>query len=420
MNEKHLNGHELHPETLALSYGYDPKLSEGSIKPPIFLTSTFQFNSAEDGKSFFELAYGLRTRSEGEIPGLIYSRINNPNLQIFEERIAIWDKAEAGAVFASGMAAISTAMWALLRPGDAVLSSCPIYGGSHYLFQKILPQFGIKTSQVSCGQNVAAALLAEAEKVGVEKVRVLYIETPANPSNLLIDIGAVASVAAELTARTGKKVYTVVDNTFLGPIFQTPSLHGADLTIYSATKFIGGHSDLVAGVVTGPKALMDVVTGFRTILGTVATPFTGWLLLRSLETLGVRMRRQEKSAGAIAAYLKNHPKVSQVLYPGLLEEGDSQYEIYRKQCTGAGALISFEVKGGEAEAFRVLNAFKICRLAVSLGGTESLVEHPMTMTHSDIPREELEAINVTPGLIRMSVGVEHEDDLLADLAQALG
>ncbi|RZA05722.1 MAG: cystathionine gamma-synthase family protein [Proteobacteria bacterium] len=420
MKEKHLNGHELHPETLALSYGYDPKLSEGSIKPPIFLTSTFQFNSAEDGKSFFELAYGLRTKNEGEIPGLIYSRINNPNLQIFEERIAIWDKAEMGAVFASGMAAISTTMWAILRPGDAVLSSCPIYGGTHYLFQKILPQFGITTSQVACGRNVADELRREAEKVGIEKVRVLYIETPANPSNLLIDIAAVAEVAAELTQRTGKKVYTVVDNTFLGPIFQTPSLHGADLTIYSATKFIGGHSDLVAGVVTGPKAIMDLITGFRTILGTVATPFTGWLLLRSLETLSVRMRRQEKSARTIADYLKGHPKVSQVLYPGLLDPSDPQFAVYEKQCTGAGSLISFEVKGGEEEAFKVLNRFKICRLAVSLGGTESLVEHPMTMTHSDIPRAELELINVTPGLIRISVGIEHEDDLLADLAQALG
>jgi methionine-gamma-lyase len=251
------------------------------------------------------------------------------------------------------------------------------------------------------------------------KVKLLYVETPANPNNLLVDIAAVAGLSRELSKAEGRKVLTVVDNTFMGPLFQRPIVQGADLCVYSATKFIGGHSDLVAGVVTGSRELMEPIMGFRTILGTASTPFTGWLLLRSLETLSVRMRRQAKTAKKIALFLKDHGKVRSVSYPGLLKAGQPQYEIYKRQCTGPGSLISFEVEGGEAGAFAVLDRFKVCRLAVSLGGTESLVEHPMSMTHSDIPRPELESIGVTPGTIRMSVGIEHEEDLLADLKQAL-
>lgn len=419
MDKTKLGSHELNPETLALSYGYDPLLSEGSIKPPVFLTSTFQFKCAEDGKRFFQVAYGQRQKDPDEVLGLIYSRINNPNLQIFEERMALYDQTEAAATFASGMAAVSTTMFSFLRPGDVVLSTKPIYGGTHYLFQKILPQFGVEVRQVLSSGDLRKELLQAASELGEQKVRMIYVETPANPSNLLIDISAVSSVAKELSARHGRQVLTVVDNTFLGPIFQKPSLHGADLNIYSATKFIGGHSDLVAGVVTGTKALMDPILGHRTILGTMPAPFTGWMLLRSLETLSVRMRRQAKTARKLALFLKSHKAVKAVHFPGLLKAGDPQHAIYKKQCLGPGSLISFEVDGGEARAFEILNRFQICRLAVSLGGTESLVEHPMTMTHSDVPREELELIGVTPGLIRMSVGIEHEDDLLEDLRLAL-
>jgi methionine-gamma-lyase len=317
------------------------------------------------------------------------------------------------------MAAISTTMFAFLRPGDVVISTDPIYGGTHYLFEKILNQYGIQVHKVPGGSDSAQLMLEVANKVGRNKVKMLYTETPANPSNVLIDIESISHLAKELSAENGHRVLTVVDNTFLGPIFQTPSTFGADLTIYSATKFIGGHSDLVAGVVTGPANLIEPLNGFRTILGTVATPFTGWLLLRSLETLSVRMRRQAKTARKLAKFLANHPSVTKVLYPGLLKETDPQFAIYQKQCKGPGSLISFEVKGGEKGAFAALNRFKICRLAVSLGGTESLVEHPMTMTHSDVPPHELERIGVTPGLIRMSVGLEHEEDLLLDLEQAL-
>lgn len=412
-------GHPYNPETLALGLGYDPALSEGSVKPPAFLTSTFIFQNAMEGKKFFELAYALREPEKDESPGLIYSRINNPNLEIFEERIAAWDQTEKAAVFASGMAAISTTMLSLLRPGDYVISSSPVYGGTHYLFENILPLFGVKVIQVEGGDKTPELMKEAADKVGAEKVKILYLETPANPSNILIDIEGVSNLAKDLTKQHNHKVLTIVDNTFLGPLFQRPANFGADLIIYSATKFIGGHSDLIAGVVTGSKDLIAGVSGFRTILGTMATPFSGWLLLRSLETLSIRMRRQAKSAMKLAKFLDEHPKVESVCYPGLLEEGSEQYRIYKNQCTGPGSLVSFTIKGGEKEAFAILDNFKICKLAVSLGGTESLVEHPMSMTHADVPPEELKKLGVSSGMIRLSVGIEHYSDLKRDIKQAL-
>lgn len=410
---------DFNPETLALGLGYDPWLSEGSIKPPVFLTSTFQFRSAADGKHFFELAYGLREPTAGEDPGLIYSRLNNPNLQIVEERVAAWDRTELAAVFASGMAAIATTCFALAKPGNVIITSEPVYGGTHYLFQNILPRFGITVRFVPAGDDTPALMRAVADEVGRDRVRMLYIETPANPSNILTDIGAVSALARELSEGRAEACVTAVDNTFLGPVFQRPADQGADLILYSATKFIGGHSDLVAGVVSGPRSLMRPVLEYRTIFGTMTNPFVGWMLQRSLETLSVRMRRQAKSAMALARLLVEHPKVTAVAYPGLSKAGSNQHEVWKRQCTGAGSLISFEVAGGEEAAFRVLDHFEVCRLAVSLGGTESLVEHPMSMTHADVPPDQLEKVGVTPGLIRMSVGLEHLSDLKRDLLHAL-
>ncbi len=416
---KSKSGKEFNPETLALGLGYDPELSEGSVKPPVFLTSTFQFSSAEEGKRFFELAYGLREQGPDEAMGLIYSRLNNPNLQIFEERMAAWDHTDDGAVFASGMAAISTSMLALLRPKDVILSTAPVYGGTHFLFENILPNLGVEVKQVLADLDTAQAMRELAQQVGQERVRMLYVETPANPSNAMADIAGVSALARELSQGRERRVVTAVDNTFLGPVFQRPADQGADLIIYSATKFIGGHSDLIAGVVTGAADLMTEVKTYRTILGTMANPFTGWLLLRSLETVSVRMRRQEKTARKLAQLLVEHPKVQAVHYPGLLEPGDPRRTLYDQQCTGAGSLIAFEVAGGEEAAFKVLNSFEVCRLAVSLGGTETLVEHPMSMTHADVPPDLLGSFGVHPGLIRMSVGLEHLSDLRRDLLMAL-
>ena len=421
MKRRHSDGdHEFNPETLALGYGYEAAWSEWSIKPPVFLTSTFQFASACEGKRFFELAYGLREPDAGEGRGLIYSRLNNPNLQIFEERMAAWERAEVAATFASGMAAISTTLLGLLRPGDIVLASAPVYGGTHYLFKHVLPTYGIQVRSVRGGTDTADEMRKVAEEEGSSRVRVLFLETPANPNIAHTDIAAVAEFAQELRQAHGTPVATVVDNTFLGPVFQRPITLGADLVVYSATKFIGGHSDLIAGVVCGSRQLMNRVLEMRTILGTMTTPFNGWLLLRSLETVSIRMRRQAKNALLLARELTRHPRVKEVLYPGLLKEGDPQYHLWKRQCTGAGSLISFVVEGGEKDAFEVLDRFEVFRLAVSLGGTESLVEHPMSMTHADVPPDILREYGVTEGMIRMSVGIEHISDLKRDLRHALG
>lgn len=421
MKRKHSDGEkEFNPETLALGYAYDPARSEMAVKPPVFLTSTFQFESAAEGKRFFELAYGLREPDEGEQQGLIYSRLNNPNLQIFEERMSAWDQTEMGATFATGMAAISTCVLAFVEPGDVVLSTSPVYGGTHYLFHHVLAKFGVEARFVPAGDGVAEAMAAVADEVGRERVKVIFLETPANPNLLHSDIAAVSKLAREMSAeREGPQVVTMVDNTLLGPIFQRPAILGADVVIYSATKFLGGHSDLVAGLATGSTALMKPIRDLRTILGTVTTPFNGWLLLRSLETVSVRMRRQAKSAKALAKLLADHPRVTAVSHPSLLKPGEPQHELFTRQCTGAGSLISFDVEGGEEAAFAVLDRFEVFRLAVSLGGTESLVQHPMRMTHADVPPEELAALGVNGGTIRLSVGLEHLSDIRRDLRHAL-
>lgn len=420
MDRFDLNGKEYKPETLALGYGYNAAFSEGAVKPPVFLTSTFQFKSAMDGKKFFELAYGLREKEQNEDIGLIYSRINNPNLQIFEERIAAWDKTEEGAVFASGMAAIMTSVFCHSSPGDTIISSAPVYGGTHFLFEHILPKYNINVVQVAAGDNLVTDIKKKAKEIGEDKIKMIYLETPANPSNTMVDIEEVSKASHEIAKAGGnERVIVAVDNTFLGPVFQRPALNGADLVIYSATKFIGGHSDLIAGVVTGSKELIKPIKDFRTIFGTMANPFTGWMLLRSLETLSIRMRRQSKNAIKLAETLNNHPKVKKVMFPTLFEEGSKQKKIFEKQCTGPGSLISFEIDGGEEKAFKLLDSFKVFGLAVSLGGTESLVEHPMTMTHADVDPKDLEKYGVSSGVIRMSVGIEHSSDLIRDLEQAL-
>ena len=404
------------PETLMMSYGYDPFLSEGAAKPPIFMTSTFVFKSAEEGEQYFKWAYGLEERQQDQTMGLIYSRLNNPGLQILEERLAIWDEAEMALSFASGMAAITTSVMAHTQPGDVLLYSMPVYGGTEFLFEKILPKFGIETRSFPADMPLDE-LEALAREIG-DRLSVIYLESPANPTNRLIDISGIASIARKLK-HGDRHVLTFVDNTFLGPVFQKPLLLGADVVIYSATKYIGGHSDVIAGAVTGHRAAMEPIGTYRTIMGSMPDPFTCWLLLRSLETLKLRMEAQANNAQRVAEFLQDNPLVSQVFYPTLLDPASRQHAIFRAQCTGAGAIVSFEIKGGKAEAFRFLNAVKLCKLAVSLGGTESLVEHPGTMTHSDIPVDVQQRYGITESLIRVSVGVENVEDLISDLAQAL-
>ncbi|MGD8362161.1 MAG: cystathionine gamma-synthase family protein [Gemmatimonadota bacterium] len=416
--KKKIGDRALAPESLMMSYGYRPDWSEGAVKAPIFATSTFTFQSAEAGKDFFYKAYGLREKDAGEEIGLIYSRLNNPSIQILEDRLTLWDGAEDAAVFASGMAAISTAALTFLRPGDVVVFSEPSYGGTEYLFHEVLPHYGIEVVCFRSSHGAEGVRQALAEGDRIHRLRMIYLETPSNPTNDLVDIQACARVARELSTEE-RRVLLAVDNTFLGPVFQQPLKHGADLVVYSLTKYVGGHSDLIAGAVLGPSDLMDQVRATRTFLGNMAGPFTGFLLMRSLETLKIRMHTEMENAQILADFLRDHPKVLRVSYLGHLREGDQGYEVFNQQCTGAGSMIAFELKGGEAEAFRFLNALKLIKLAVSLGGTESLAEHPGAMTHSDIPLEDQEKIGITPSMCRISVGLEDPGDLMADVSQAL-
>lgn len=413
-----IGDHQLAPESLMMSYGYDPRLSEGAIKCPIFHTSTFVFESAEAGKAFFEVAYGLREAGPEERLGLIYSRLNNPNLEILEDRLTLWDEGDTSAVFESGMAAITTSLLTFLRPGDVLLHSEPLYGGTDHFIHHVLPQFGIEAVGFPAGAPIASLEAEVRRRVAGRRVSVVFVETPANPTNALVDIAGVAALATTLNAE-GAAPVVMVDNTFLGPLWQRPLRHGADLVLYSATKFLGGHSDLIAGAAIGRREIMAPVRALRTFMGTMAGSWTGWLLLRSLETLKMRMTAQMKNARYVAEFLQDHPRVRRVHYLGFLPEGDPMYPVYRAQCTAPGSVIAFEVEGGEAEAFRFLDALELVKLAVSLGGTESLAEHPATMTHADVPAAQKARMGITPGMIRLSVGIEHFEDLIADVAQAL-
>lgn len=402
-----------HPESMMMTHGYKPELSEGSLKVPIFQTSTFVFKNAEEGKNFFSIAYGLKQKGENEVLGLIYSRINNPDLEILEDRLCLWDEAEAAAVFESGMAAISTVLFEFLKPGDLLLHSNPIYGGTHHFISHVLPQFDIESISFMHGETEEQLRERIEKHPRSDRLKLIFVETPANPTNDLIDLDMIVRIARSFGA------YSCVDNTYLGPMWQKPLRHGVDIVVYSATKYLGGHSDLIAGSCAGRKEIVQRIRILRTFLGNMASPHTGWLLLRSLETLKVRTDCQMANAMAVADYLVSHPKVEAVYYLGHHQKGTEQYRIYESQCTGTGAMVSFDIVRGEKAAFRFLNALKLFSLAVSLGGTESLAEHPATMTHCDIPEEEQRRIGISGSLVRLSIGVENAQDLIADIEQAL-
>jgi len=403
------------PQTAIFSKGYDPQRSEGAAVPPVFRTSTFIFKTAAEGKRAFEIAYGLDPIKAGESPALIYTRVNNPNCEILEEKITAWDGAEAAALFSSGMGAISGTCLAFLKPGDTLVFSDPVYGGTEYLFRHLLPSFKIRTVSFPAGSTKA-----EMERLLADDptVKVIYIESPANPTNVISDVPAARELADKYST-PDRKILVIVDNTFMGPIFSKPLQHGADILVYSATKFFGGHSDVVAGVAMGSKALMGQVKVMRTILGSNSDPDSAWLVHRSLGTLQLRMEKQQESTLRIVEFLRTQPKVTLVAYPGSPSMGDRQMELWRRQCTGTGSVISFSIRGGEKEAFQVLDAIRHIKMAVSLGGIESLIEHPSTMTHSDMTAEEKRHTGITDNLIRLSVGLEDVEDLIEDLRQAL-
>lgn len=415
----HIGNHRLHPETLMLSYGFDPQLSEGAVKPPVFLTSTFVFKTAEEGRDFFDFVSGRREPPKGTGAGLVYSRFNHPNSEIVEDRLAVFEGAEACTLFSSGMSAIATTLLAFVRPGDAILHSQPLYGGTETLLARTFQNLGIASAGFADGVNEAAVRAAAEAALKKGRVSVILIETPSNPLNTLVDIELMQRIAEDIGKTQDQQPVIVCDNTLLGPVFQRPLDHGADISLYSLTKYVGGHSDLIAGAALGSRAVIKPVKALRGAIGTQLDPHSCWMLGRSLETLSLRMEKADDNARSVAQFLQEHPKVAKLHYLPFLDAANPAAHLFKGQCSGAGSTFSFDIKGGQAAAFAFLNALQIFKLAVSLGGTESLASHPAAMTHSGVPKEVRDRIGILDSTIRLSIGVEHPDDLIADIAQAL-
>jgi methionine-gamma-lyase len=409
----------LAPETLLLSFGFDPALSEGAVKTPIFLTSTFAFRTCEEGKRLFDYMSGRVPLPPGLQPGLIYTRFNNPNLQIVEERLAILERADSCAVFSSGMAAITTVLLSVAAPGQVVLRSRPLYGGTETLFDNLLAGLGVRSVSFRDGVDAASVRQAAEQALALGPLAAIFVETPANPTNAVVDLQLMAQVAEEASRRQPERPRLLVDNTLLGPLHQKPLAHGADAVVYSLTKYVGGHSDLIAGAVLGSAELMKKVRAIRNLIGNQLDVHSAWMLTRSLETLRLRMDQAFDNAAVVAEWLSSHPRVETVAYLGALPAGSAAADVVARQCSACGATFSFTVRGGEAAAFQVLDHLKVFKLAVSLGGTESLACHPASTTHSGVPAAEREALGITEGMIRLSIGLEAPQDLIADLDAAL-
>ncbi len=412
-----IGGRSLKPSTLMMGHGFDPVLSEGSLKAPIFLTSTFAFPTAADGKRHFE---GITGKREGGAEGLVYSRFNGPNQEILEDRLSVWDGAEDALTFSSGMTAICVLMMAYVSQGDVIVHSGPLYAASEGFVAKVLAKFGVTYIDFPAGatREELDDVLKRAKKqanAGGGKVAMIYLESPANPTNALVDIEAVKE-ARDANLKWDCPI--AIDNTFLGPLWQRPLEHGADIVAYSLTKYVGGHSDLVAGSIAGAKKWMDPVRALRNTMGGIVDPNTAWMLLRSLETVELRMQRSGENAAKVCAFLRDHPKVTGLGYLGHIED-PRQQDIYDRHCLGAGSTFSVFLKGGEAESFAFLDNLQIAKLAVSLGGTETLASHPASMTHLSVAPERRAALGITDSLVRISVGIEDADDLIADFEQAL-
>ncbi|MCB1390927.1 MAG: methionine gamma-lyase [Rhodobacteraceae bacterium] len=383
--------------TRAIHLGHDPADNQGALTPPLHLTSTFAFDSVEAGAALFA----------GQAPGHIYSRISNPTLDLLERRVAALEGAEAGLALASGMAAITSVMWTFLRPGDEVITDETLYGCTFAFFRHGLARFGVTITHVDLTDPSALARAISG------RTRIVYFETPANPNMRLVDIAAVSRIARA----AGAKV--VVDNTYATPVLTRPVEHGADIVVHSATKYMGGHGDLVGGVAVGSAADMAEVrmVGMKDMTGGVMAPFTAMLVLRGLKTLKLRMAAHCASATTVAEWLSVHPAVARVDYPGL--RSFPQHDLAARQMPGFGAMIAFELKGGFAAGAAAMNRLRLIRRAVSLGDAESLIQHPASMTHSTYTPEERAAHGIAEGLVRLSVGLEEVEDILADLDQAL-
>jgi cystathionine beta-lyase/cystathionine gamma-synthase len=400
------------PPTAVLTRGFDPRLSVGSARPAVFRSSTYVFTSPEAAERAFAIALGRAQPGEGESVDLIYSRMSHPNAEILEDQVVPLEPgAQAAAVFNSGMAAISTLFLTFCPPGSAFVYTTPLYGGTQHLIHQILEPLGVHGLAVPAGDTDAL----RAAIAGLPHVRMVFVETPANPTLCMSDIGAACSAAR---ARPEPPL-VVVDNTLLGPAFQHPLLLHADLVVYSATKYLSGFSDLLAGVVLGraPEHVTRL-RGTRALLGNILQPDECWLLVGRLPTVRLRMNRQSKNAQRIAEALAVHPKVRSVHYPTLFTDPE-QIRIRDNQCRFPGALLSLELEGGQRAAFDFLRGLTIAHDAVSLGGVETLACHPATTTHSEMTEEERRRTGVDDALVRISVGVEDWRDLLEDFRRAL-
>ena len=402
----------LKPETAVLTRGFDPSLSVGSARPAVFRSSTYVFSSPEAAERAFDIMGGRAQRTPGENVDLVYSRFNHPNAQILEDQIIPLEPGTTVAtVFNSGMAAIMTALLAVLKPGDSIIYTVPIYGGTQTLIQGFLEPFGIQGIPVHGGR---ADLLDQAIR-SAKNLGVVLIETPANPTITMIDIRQVCETVASLKT---PQPLVMIDNTFLGPAFQHPLSLGADLSIYSATKYLGGFSDIIGGVVLGKDAvLMQKIRSKRSLFGNILQPDECWILNSRLPTVYLRMNRQSENAQKIAESLVGHPKIAKIYYPTLFQDA-AQKRIYESQCTAPGGLVSIDLKGGKKAAFDFLRHVQIARDAVSLGGVETLACHPRSTTHSAWSAKDLDEAGIGDGLVRISFGIEDAGDLLADFQQA--
>jgi methionine-gamma-lyase len=383
--------------TRAIHFGYEPRDEQGALTPPLHLSSTFAFETAEAGGEMFA----------GTRPGHFYTRISNPTNELLERRVAILEGAEAGLAAASGMGAITAVMWTFLSPGDEVITDKTLYGCTFSFLRDGLARFGVTITHVDLTdpQALVAAISP--------RTRIVHFETPANPNMRLVDIAAIAAIARAAGART------VVDNTYATPLLTRPITLGADIVVHSATKYLGGHGDLIGGLVAGSAEDMTQVrvVGIKDMTGAAMSPFNAFLILRGLKTLQLRVERHCRSAMTVARFLEAHPAVRAVHYPGL--ESFPQHELARRQMPGFGGMIAFELEGGMAAGVGMMNRLTLIRRAVSLGDAESLVEHPASMTHATYSAEERLDHGISDGLVRLSVGLEDEADILADLAQAL-
>lgn len=406
-------------ETAMLSHGYHASEYQGSMKQPIFQTSTYEFENAQQGRNFFAWATGAEEMPEGEQLGGIYTRLGTPNTQLLEARLAVLDGTEQAVVFGSGMAAITSTLFELCAPGEVLLYTTPVYWGTDMFIHHYLQQYKVNTHLVLRGQTADEVMAEVGAKYPGAKVCAMYTETPSNPTMDLFSIKEARSIA-DAFSTVEFSVPLIVDNTYMGPLFCKAHELGADIVVYSATKYLAGHSDVIAGAATGSAEWMGRVRMARTFMGGILGPMDSWLILRSLETLHLRLRAQAENAEKVATSLRNHPAVSSVRYLGNIEEwAPEQAAIFKQEYSSNGSMIALYIKGGLEESFKVLDHLQVIKLGVSLGSTESLAEHPATMTHSKVAEEHKEALGITPSLIRLSIGVESSEDLITDLSQAL-